>query len=150
MTESKVDFEAPHIEQKSPSIDHLISTNDENFGSEKYVDKVSSESDEFPDNEDITILKVLSKSDCNANGTVNEIGVAKMKTKTWNQQSYKCSNCKMVFTGVYPFQEHYKLKHPNNKIKYTCFDRECLRKYNNYPKFASHYRTVHEPILRYW
>lgn len=101
--------------------------------------------------EDVEFQKNFSKEDCNPDGTVKESAVLRLKLKSWNQMEFKCLDCDVVCVGLESIQSHYSDVHPDEKIKYSCFD--CPKHFLDCKHLMKHcqkYHKLHRSVLRHW
>ncbi|XP_055323674.1 zinc finger protein 37 homolog [Sitodiplosis mosellana] len=85
-----------------------------------------------------SVLKIVSKSECNLDGTITDEGMAKMDlylaetiTRTWNDCEFKCNDCDYSARGFNKFHTHDQTTHSRfpTKRSFPCLycDQVCKR-----------------------
>lgn len=104
-----------------------------------------------------SILRVLSKEDCNPDGTIGDDGLAKIEiylseidTKTWNDCHFKCNDCNYNTKGYTKFHVHDQTSHSPFLMKRSfacpCCDQVCKR----LQSLIVHISYRHLQHLSYW
>lgn len=103
------------------------------------------------------ILKVVTKNECNLDGTITDDGMAKLElylceisTKTWNDCEFKCNDCDYNARGFAKFHTHDITSHSPFLMKrsFPCLfcDQVCKR----LQSLVVHISYRHLPHLSYW
>lgn len=104
-----------------------------------------------------SVLKIVSKSECNPDGTITDEGMAKMElyfaetdTKTWNDCEFKCNDCDYSARGFNKFHTHDQTTHSQFPMKrsFPCLycDQICKR----LQSLVVHISYRHMPHLSFW
>ena len=104
-----------------------------------------------------SVLKIVSKSECNLDGTITDEGMAKMElylaetiTKTWNDCEFKCNDCDYSTRGFNKFHTHDQTTHSQFPMKrsFPCLycDQVCKR----LQSLVVHISYRHMPHLGFW
>lgn len=103
------------------------------------------------------ISKIVSKDDCNLDGTVTDEGVAKMElsltsfsTKTWNDCEFKCNDCDYNAKGFNKFHTHDQTSHSPFLMKRSFQCLFCQQVCKRLQSLVVHISYRHLPHLSYW
>lgn len=104
-----------------------------------------------------SILRVLSKDDCNPDGTVNGDGLAKIETylseidtKTWNDCHFKCNDCNYNAKGYNKFLVHDQTSHSPFLMKKSFQCPFCVQECKRLQSLVVHISYRHLHHLSYW
>lgn len=104
-----------------------------------------------------SVLKIVSKNECNPDGTITDEGMSKMElylaetdTKTWNDCDFKCNDCDYSARGFNKFHTHDQTTHSQFPMKrsFPCLycDQICKR----LQSLVVHISYRHMPHLSFW
>lgn len=104
-----------------------------------------------------SILKIVSKSECNSDGTITNEGMAKMEmylsemdTKTWNDCEFKCNDCDYNTRGYNKFHTHDQTTHSQFPMKRSFPCLYCNQVCKRLQSLVVHISYRHMPHLSYW
>lgn len=103
------------------------------------------------------ISKVVSKNECNPDGTITENGMAKLEmhltsttTKTWNDCEFKCNDCDYSAKGFAKFHIHDQTSHSPFLMKRSFPCMFCQQICKRLQSLVVHISYRHLPHLSYW
>lgn len=103
------------------------------------------------------ILKVVSKNECNPDGTITEVGMEQMNvylsstpTKTWNDCDFKCNDCDYNAQGFAEFHIHDQTSHSPFLMKRSFPCMFCQQVCKRLQSLVVHISYRHLPHLSYW
>lgn len=103
------------------------------------------------------ILKVVSKTECNLDGTITDDGMAKLElylcetsTKTWNDCEFKCNDCDYNARGFAKFHTHDITSHSPFLMKRSFPCLFCNQVCKRLQSLVVHISYRHLPHLSYW
>lgn len=104
-----------------------------------------------------SILRILSKDDCNPDGTVNDNGLSKIElylseieTKTWNDCHFKCNDCNYNAKGYKKFLVHDQTSHSPFLMKKSFQCPFCVQECKRLQSLVVHISFRHLDHLSYW
>lgn len=104
-----------------------------------------------------SVLRVLSKEDCNPDGTIGDDGLAKIDiylseihTKTWSDCHFKCNDCDYNAKGYKKFHVHDQTSHSPFLMKRSFQCPFCVQVCKRLQSLVVHISYRHLQHLSYW
>lgn len=155
--EVKDELPVEQLEAEEASTSVSETESDQSKDNKRIVRKTNKVKKKRPATKSNNIRNVLLKSECNADGTITDEGIAKMQhylteieTKTWNDCKFKCNDCDYSTRGFKKFHTHDQTTHSQFLMKrsYPCLfcDQVCKR----LQSLVVHISYRHLPHLTYW
>lgn len=128
----------------------------------KEISEITGESTSKPPqkisfNFEIDTYDVLTEEDCNADGSIKDESIIKLKqeypfieTNLWMKYDFECSICQKICNDYCDFKSHTNLNHPNDLelMDFKCF--YCKRSHKQYTQLFHHVTNVHMGHVKFW
>lgn len=156
--EIKPQMEAAEVEEPDEASTSICETESEHSrDSRRSQRKTQKVKKKKKDSKQCNILKILTKSDCNADGTITDDGITKMElylagieTKTWNDCEFKCNDCDYNARGFNKFHTHDQTTHSQFLMKRSFPCLYCEQVCKRLQSLVVHISYRHMPHLTYW